>query len=247
MDEREFCDRVLARLRHATRTEKAAVRAELEGHIEDRAEALTKAGYDHEAAMARAAEVMGNPEEIGGALDKQYPLGWLILSRVSLIFSILLAVSLVTSLHSVAELRDSVEARTNPAAGLRSGSVTGTYIYSVDLRADVGNDVLRVFQLGLTLRPDGQTGVASVALCNYDQNVFGTASQILIDNTTYETESGGELMPAGGSGGGGSGAQYWVADGIDVSRTDEYLAVCYDRFGETARLEVPLDWEGMLS
>ena len=51
----------------------------------------------------------------------------------------------------------------------------------------------------------------------------------------------------GGSGGGGSGAQYWVADGIDVSRTDEYLAVCYDRFGETARLEVPLDWEGMLS
>ena len=42
---------------------------------------------------------MGNPEEIGGALDKQYPLGWLILSRVSLIFSILLAVSLVTSLH----------------------------------------------------------------------------------------------------------------------------------------------------
>ena len=247
MERQEFCDRVLARVRHATPEEKAAIRAELDGHMEDHAAALLEAGYEEAEAAERALAAMGNPEEIGAELNRDYPLGWLVLSRVSLILTILLSISLINVLPNVVELKESVEARIDPVAGQRSGTVTGTYVYPVDLRADVGSDVLRVFQMGLSLRPDGQTGVVSVALCNYDQNVFGTASQILIGNVTYKMESGGELMPASGSGGGGSGAQYWVANGIDVSRTDEYLTVCYEGFGETIRLEAPLDWEGISS
>ncbi len=247
MERQEFCDRVLAKVCHATPEEKASIRAELDAHMEDHAAALLEAGYGEAEAAERAMAAMGDPEEIGAELNRDYPLGWLVLSRVSLIVTILLSISLINALPNVVELKESVEARINPVAGQRSGTVTGSYVYPVDLRADVGSDVLRVFQMGLSLRPDGQTGVVSVALCNYDQNVFGTASQILIGNVTYETESGGELMPGGGSGGGGSGAQYWVANGIDVSRTDEYLAVCYEGFGETVRLEAPLDWEGILS
>ena len=51
---------------------------ELRGHLEDRAEALMARGLTPRDAVAQAARSMGDPEEIGTALDKEHsPLwGW---------------------------------------------------------------------------------------------------------------------------------------------------------------------------
>ena len=45
MDRNEYCDRVLAQVGRLTSGEARDLRAELSGHIEDHAEALTALGY----------------------------------------------------------------------------------------------------------------------------------------------------------------------------------------------------------
>jgi hypothetical protein len=85
MNSKEFCEQVLKQVRHATMVEKQSIRQELLNHIEDHVDALKEAGYSQDEAGDCALSAMGNPEEIGRDLNKQYPLGWLVLSRAALI------------------------------------------------------------------------------------------------------------------------------------------------------------------
>ena len=50
MDRNEYCDRVLAQVGRLTSGEARDLRAELSGHIEDHAEALTALGYGEDEA-----------------------------------------------------------------------------------------------------------------------------------------------------------------------------------------------------
>lgn len=240
MEQNEFCDRVLALVRHATTGEKNAIRAELLDHMEDHAAALMERGKDEETARAMAAEAMGDPEEVGRELDRQYPLVWLALSRASLTLIVLILVTLVFRLplfpFPFQNLRASTQAVPGSLENLRG------YTYVVDLRADVGTDVLRVFGVGLEPSLDGKTGTVSLAMCCYDKNPFGQASSFLINRLTYEA-GGEEVESLSGGGGSNSGAAYWDAKDITVSREAETIAVCYDAFGVKARIEVPLNWE----
>ena len=70
MDRNEYCDRVLAQVGRLTSGEARDLRAELSGHIEDHAEALTALGYGEDEAGERAVMLMGDPEETGRALDR---------------------------------------------------------------------------------------------------------------------------------------------------------------------------------
>ena len=92
---RPYCQAVVRCLRHATAKERRAVGWELECHLQDHAEALEAAGYLPEQAQAHALEAMGDPQEVGSALDREFPLGWLILSRGALALVILGATLLV--------------------------------------------------------------------------------------------------------------------------------------------------------
>ena len=57
----DFYDEVLSHIRYATLEERQAIRAELEGHVEDRAEALEAAGYDRAEAQSRSLAALGGP------------------------------------------------------------------------------------------------------------------------------------------------------------------------------------------
>lgn len=116
MEGREFCDRVVACVRHATPEEKEAIRRELEGHMEDHAAALKEAGYTGEESEERAAAAMGSPEEIGAALNRAYPLGWLVLSRVSLMVAVLLCAIFLLTSPGLERVYDNLQARLNPAS-----------------------------------------------------------------------------------------------------------------------------------
>lgn len=59
-------------IRHATGREKQAIQAELSAHMEDHAQALMDAGYDEVHAVSAALKAMGDPEEVGKALNKEY-------------------------------------------------------------------------------------------------------------------------------------------------------------------------------
>lgn len=66
-------EQVLANLRRVTPDERAAIRDEIDGHIEDHICDLLELGYDEKLAEERAMSFMGDPVEVGRERDKQYP------------------------------------------------------------------------------------------------------------------------------------------------------------------------------
>ena len=85
-------EQVLANLRRVTPGERAAIRDEIDGHIEDHICDLLDLGYSPELAEERAMSFMGDPVEVGKELDKQYPLRWLVLGRVALVLTAMMCV-----------------------------------------------------------------------------------------------------------------------------------------------------------
>ena len=73
-----YVQAVCACLRHATPKEKDAVAQELQDHLADHADALVEAGWDPEEAQAHALDAMGEAKEVGRALDREFPLRWLV-------------------------------------------------------------------------------------------------------------------------------------------------------------------------
>lgn len=59
--------------------DRKAIRQELEAHYEDHVRDLERLGYDHQLARKRALGTMGDPVEVGQALDRVHKpwLGWL--------------------------------------------------------------------------------------------------------------------------------------------------------------------------
>ena len=70
----EFIAAVCAKVRFTPAREKIA--EELRAHLEDRAAMLTEHGVSPEDAAARAVAAMGDPEEIGAALDREHSPFW---------------------------------------------------------------------------------------------------------------------------------------------------------------------------
>ncbi|MCI8539037.1 MAG: hypothetical protein HFF18_10330 [Oscillospiraceae bacterium] len=69
-----YCAQVCARVRF--RPARAAIARELAGHIEDRKEAWNASGLSPEEAEAKAIAAMGDPAELGKALDRAHPCVW---------------------------------------------------------------------------------------------------------------------------------------------------------------------------
>ena len=117
-------EQVLANLRRVTPDERAAIREELDGHIEDHICDLLELGYDEKLAEERAMAAMGDPEEVGRELDKQYPLRWLVLGRAALVLTVVLCIQALTGFGILFHARDSVMARLVPSWTIRRSQKT---------------------------------------------------------------------------------------------------------------------------
>jgi hypothetical protein len=82
-------------------------------------------------------------------------------------------------------------------------------------------------------------GEAELSVCNYDQNPFGFASDILIINVTVVSQAGYERNVGGG---GSAGAYFYTFSHIPVQAGEQYIYLQYDRFGDRVTLEIPLEW-----
>lgn len=242
MERQEFCDRVLAKVRHATPEEKAAIRAELNAHMEDHVAALLEAGYEEADTEKRTLAAMGDPEEIGAELNRDYPLGWLVLSRVSLILTILICATFLFSWPMLGNTLDSLQARIFPETSSFASRAKYTYERDLDIRAEIGDDILRIYKVGLDVNRDGETGNVGLFFCNYNKNPFGyTANGLNLEYGTSATTESERRYDDGG--GGNAGASYSLAAKIPVTRADGAVVVTYDHYGEYVRLEVPVPWE----
>lgn len=108
---REFCRRVTDQLRHVTSGEKAAIEDELRGHMEDRIEALTALNWPEDEAEQRAVAAMGDPEEVGRRLAKEYPLSWLVVGRAALVLIVLVCCVLIMNRSWVNRVDDHITGR----------------------------------------------------------------------------------------------------------------------------------------
>lgn len=235
MTRQEFMDRVLLPLGRLTREEREAVRQELEEHIEDRMEAQLEMGWAKELAEARCLEAMGDPIEIGREMAKQYRGRWWIwIGRAAALLTAVLCVLLLFGLGGLVHARDSLEARIRPkiiGGGLDEVNVTET----LDIRTEVGNDVLRIYQVSVGEK-DGQPA-AVVAACMYDRWPFG----IVVNGLMFKSQLKNERGETGnsGSGRGNYGAEY-AAEWTFLEPGDTYVVFEYQALGGPVQVTVPL-------
>lgn len=141
---------VCQHLRHATGREKKSVQAELAAHLEDHAQALREAGYGEEQARQAALEAMGNPAEVGKALDREFPPMWYVLSQVSLLALVLAALFAAQTLWPLlSNLAAYRQARTAP---MHSGYILADFpdLSPLDIQQDLpGGAILQVFGAGV--------------------------------------------------------------------------------------------------
>lgn len=243
-----FCDEVCSALKHATPEERKAVAQELRDHMDDHAAALLEIGYDEAEARDRAVRAMGDAGEIGKELNRQYPLLWLILSRVPVFLIILLLIQLLMLPMGLYHLWHNVRSRTAP---LQSNfSSAGDTVTPVDYRFDApGNDVLYIYALDILDGDDEskRNGISSdyfvrISYCNYDRNPFGNASQLFLQRLRVSNASGEDESHGGG---GGNGGAYHNTAYIPVSKGEEWLYLDYSGFGFELHEALPLHWEGI--
>lgn len=232
MTRREYTEQVLANLRRVTRAEREAIRAELDGHMEDHVCDLLDLGYPPELAEERTLSFMGDPAEVGRELNRQYPLGWLILGRAAaalLALLCLLSVSHAWDLLGLA--RRNLTARTAPWE--IAGSWDDETCRRMEIRVPVGTDILYFYGL------DTEADFPVLYWVWYDQSLFGVQGEEADDGSvTYWDQRGEQLFN-----GGGGGTMWGVSYGreiLEVQPADTYITVQVDRLGEHQEVRIPL-------
>ena len=233
-------DRVTALLRRLTPEERAAARSELEDHIEDHMAALLELGYDEALAEERTMATMGDPEEVGRALDAQYPLGWLVVGRIALVLTVVVCIQAALGFGILFNAVDSVTARISPRE--RNCDMKVILAESqVDIRVPVGDDTLRVYQVWVgkeSLREEGPLQ-AEVALCVYDRIPFGIASQRAAADAVLRDQRGVETETWRAGSGGSYGAVYATRQ-VEIQPGDTSVTLVCDQFGRHTAVEIPL-------
>lgn len=143
MDRKTYIETVLSALRHVTRREREAIRAEIDGHIEDHLADLLELDYPPELAEERTLSAMGDPVEVGRELNEQYTgWGWVILSRVLLAALVAVCAVVLCSNPSLYGLRQNLEARKPLEWRLEEMGPGGQIL---DIRVPMGDDIWYIY------------------------------------------------------------------------------------------------------
>lgn len=239
---RPYSQAVTSRLRHATPKEKQAVQAELEAHLEDHAAALVEAGYDTGYAHRHAVDAMGDPVEVGEALNRAFPLRWLILSRLTLALLLLLALLLVPVLWSgLSTIPGNLQARWDPlASSLHDDSIPAEDLTPLSISLPFPNgDVIHLYAVALL--PQGDTYAARVYGVAYNKNPL-RHPQYNASNLQFAVGDAQWLTPGFSHNSQHEGAFYDVREIPDLAKGDP-LSVCFSLYGISFSEEIPLPWE----
>lgn len=238
MDRRTYVEQVLANLRRVTPDERAAIREELDGHIEDHICDLLELGYDEKLAEERAMAAMGDPEEVGRELDKQYPLRWLVLGRAAVVLTVVLCIQALTGFGILFHARDSVMARLVPS--WRDDTEVAENGAELSMRMTVGNDIVRVYRAEVW--DLGPTSVAEIGFCTYDRIPGGIVSEELMNGLRLKNQRGEVKDRNSVRSYGNWGAEYGELS-VEVAPGDTYVVLVYEGYGRNVSMEIPLPVE----
>lgn len=227
-----FCDGVCERLTHATRSERDEVRKELQNHMLDHAEALIAIGYTEAEARAAAVKAMGDPEKIGRELNKEFPYGWLILSRGTFAALILIVPLL---LCCFAFYIPSV------LTNLSHRNLAVAEDYAIDHDIEGPNGESYHFFMCNPVEIGGHY-FAKIAFVAYDRNPFRSPSQVaarhfLFNGTSYPHSFDDEPDRS-------RPGVYICYASVPISEGDQYVSTIYDYAGCAFTERIPINWEG---
>ena len=247
MTRSEYIQAATASLKRLTHDEREAIRAELDGHMEDHMEALRELGYEEEEAEARTLAAMGDPAEVGRELNRQYPFRWLVAGWIAKALAVVFLCLLVLSLFSPGSDRVAgyVSERLQPSGEGRS-EITQTAVLQLDIREQVGDDELRIYQVALG-EQETETGTktgAEVLAVAYDQTLFGTVSSWILGDMTLENQSGTQTAWCGCDTLLNPDPRILFIRGfVETAPGDTYVTLSQDRFGQSFSLQIPLPEE----
>ena len=268
MDRREYTAQVLSRLRRVTAKEREAIRAELDGHMEDRFEALRELGYDKREAEERTLAAMGDPAEVGRELNQQYTgWGWVIFGRIAKLATILMLLPLFLQVFgSTSSLAEYLKYRIDPDFSGRTlfleYAASSTFlpesvqdkvpllsgaeaVLPLDIRLQVGNDELRVFRVSVGETED-DTGrrflAAEVLAVAYDRIPFGVVASRRLGEMTLTSQNRQCTAWCGDF----FNASDWyleIEGTVEIRPGDTYVTLSQDLYGEPFSLQIPLPEE----
>lgn len=249
----EYTEQVLANLRRVTKAEREAVRAEIDGHMEDHICDLLDLGYPPELAEERTLSFMGDPAEVGRELNKQYPFRWLVTKwiAVALTLAFVLAM-LVPAWRLAGTVSDNLWNRFYPLHQMDLCDVSlhdrahGEYCFledaaEVDLRQTRDGVTMRVYQAGLKCPMAPKKTEAWVAVCLYSENPFYQVPQVMGDLTDVRGVLSAPL---------GQDVSCTDYSGVKTAftvhglvRRGEELEFTFEQYGHRFSFSVPLPWE----
>lgn len=245
-----YCDAVCAQLRRATAREKYQLRRELSAHLEDHACALMERDVPEKEAARKAVAAMGDPAEVGKALNQQLSRAWLFAGRAALALLLCAVLALALPLLRTGQqvfwnlcARCGVEKYLDDADNLFT-HFTLEKEENVHYTAQAGGYVVQINRLGLgryesTDHADGggEYGVYLVS-SSYPQNpLLPPAEYLGLDFTVNgATGSGGGTFDAGAS------YRYRIYP-VEYGAPELVIAGAVGE--ESFTLTIPLDWEGV--
>ena len=237
MTRSEYVERVLSVMKHVTGEEREAIRAEIDAHIEDHICGLLELDYPEDLAEERTMALMGDPEEVGRELSKQYPIRWQILKDIATAFTGILLVLALFLGSSYSDFWQSLVVRFDPVRGSGDEPMGWTATPNVHLTA--GNDVVRAYQVSVWQSPSSP--VATVYLCAYDHIPGGVVSTTLEKTgvLTLKNQRGEEAEVAAIKTNGCYSAKYYRAY-VPLEDGDTHMTLHYTQYGQTSSCEIPL-------
>lgn len=243
MDSWEYCREVLTHIPRATRRERQVIRRELTDHLADGAEVCAAAGCPEEEAQARAVEAMGDPAETGKALNAQLSPFWLWLGRGCLLLAAGCCALLLVNQDRARWTVKNLIARFAPfLISGEMGEYTSGYEYSekVNLRIDLGEDVLQIYQVYLD--EDGWEPRAGLRGVAYSKDIHGYGWSTAAPWYTYlrthlcvggETKGSSVMQESDGA--------VWISTAVQPG--DTYVTLRCEAYGEQREWDIPLPKE----
>lgn len=242
----QYTHTVAQYVRHATGKEKAALRKELNDHMADHAQALLDGGFPEDHAYRVAVESMGDPAEVGKALNREYPLRWLLLSRLVWLVVLVVALLLILALaHGLKGATGSLAVRLAPIEHHQAEvKLPDAELVPLDFTQTFPNgDVIHFYAAAVDAEEQymDRGYVGHLFAVTYNRNPLRDPLyhpgfiHCLTDAPKEET-----LVNLDGSSYGNAEYAHWV---IYFVHPTEPVTVQYDRYGTSFTLEIPLPWE----
>lgn len=204
------------------------VEKELEDHILDKMEYYHNEGMDEETAEELTLKDMGNPKEIGIALNKEHNhiLGW-----IYTITNILVAINLVFLVFSLSMLLINTVFQRNPGNGIPKENI----VYNIQVNEKVKIDD-RVIKFKNVIYE--KNGDMSIVYENYETKLFG-GGWSFGSIGTIKDNLGNDYFAGSGSSSGGI-----ITKGVrtveNFAKDANTLIIEYNQYNRYYKVEVPL-------